>query len=173
MNRRVLAEALGADLSEITMAMEHGYVFKYGSLTTYHHYIQWKVDHPEIDLRALVLESKRWRNVPVGIRRFVFERDGFGCHYCGSQGRLSLDHIIPFSKGGSHEPENLLTACLPCNVRRKTTPYEEFRASVKFCVFPRITDSGMSWFQRRARASEPTLAQLQKAILRIPLPALR
>jgi len=48
----------------------------------------------------------------------VFSRDGFACRYCGAtseKAQLVLDHIEPVSKGGSDEPENLVTACEPCN----------------------------------------------------------
>ncbi len=37
------------------------------------------------------------------------------CWYCGSTDRLSMDHIIPRSRGGGDSGENLLTVCHPCN----------------------------------------------------------
>lgn len=52
-------------------------------------------------------------------RRFeVFQRDSFTCRYCGNKSPdaiLELDHVIPLSKGGLDEFENLLTACFECN----------------------------------------------------------
>lgn len=48
----------------------------------------------------------------------VFHRDGFACQYCGMtppEAILHLDHIVPHSKGGSDEIDNLITACSRCN----------------------------------------------------------
>jgi 5-methylcytosine-specific restriction endonuclease McrA len=52
----------------------------------------------------------------------IFERDGFRCVYCGFDGStfngwafLQLDHFKPRSRGGTDDPENLVTACVICN----------------------------------------------------------
>ena len=50
------------------------------------------------------------------IRTAIFERDNYTCTYCGAHGvKLECDHIVPVSKGGSSDPDNLTTACYPCN----------------------------------------------------------
>jgi hypothetical protein len=50
------------------------------------------------------------------IRAFVFERDDYTCQYCGEYGgRLECDHVVPVSRGGTNDFENLLTACFGCN----------------------------------------------------------
>lgn len=51
-------------------------------------------------------------------RRAVFARDRFRCQYCGSEGRLTIDHVIPRSKGGTHTWENVVTSCAPCNLKK-------------------------------------------------------
>ena len=52
-------------------------------------------------------------------RRALFARDGWRCAYCGSStGRLTLDHVLPRSKGGESVWENVVTACAPCNLRK-------------------------------------------------------
>lgn len=52
-------------------------------------------------------------------RRAVFYRDGFTCQYCGKATRsLTLDHIIPRSRGGPHVWQNVVSACIPCNHRK-------------------------------------------------------
>jgi 5-methylcytosine-specific restriction endonuclease McrA len=52
-------------------------------------------------------------------RRALFARDGWRCVYCGSAGgRLTLDHVIPRSRGGGSEWENVVTSCAPCNLRK-------------------------------------------------------
>lgn len=53
------------------------------------------------------------------IRFEIFNRDGFTCHYCGAhppESILQIDHIIPVSKGGTNDPENLITSCQSCNI---------------------------------------------------------
>jgi 5-methylcytosine-specific restriction endonuclease McrA len=52
-------------------------------------------------------------------RRALFARDGWRCVYCGSaSGRLTLDHVIPRSRGGGSVWENVVTSCAPCNLRK-------------------------------------------------------
>ena len=52
-------------------------------------------------------------------RRALFARDGWRCVYCGDTGgRLTLDHVVPRSKGGESIWENVVTACAPCNLRK-------------------------------------------------------
>ena len=59
-------------------------------------------------------------------RRAVFYRDGFTCQYCGKTTKeLTLDHIVPRSRGGTHIWENVVSACIPCNHRKaRLTPAE-------------------------------------------------
>jgi 5-methylcytosine-specific restriction endonuclease McrA len=52
-------------------------------------------------------------------RKEVFIRDNYTCQYCGTRTRdLTLDHVIPRSKGGPHTWENLVSACKACNHRK-------------------------------------------------------
>src|SRR4029079_9774902 len=48
-------------------------------------------------------------------RRAVFARDSWTCQYCGSRSNLTVDHVIPRSKGGSAEWDNIVACCAPCN----------------------------------------------------------
>jgi 5-methylcytosine-specific restriction endonuclease McrA len=51
-------------------------------------------------------------------RRNVLLRDSHMCHYCGLTGsgrELTLDHVVPRSRGGRTAWENVVTACGPCN----------------------------------------------------------
>lgn len=51
-----------------------------------------------------------------GVRWFVLKRDGFKCGYCGAGGvELVIDHVQSVRDGGTNAPENLRTACVPCN----------------------------------------------------------
>ena len=78
------------------------------------------------------LDPKEWRS----IRTAVLKRDDYTCRYCGTyrkgervwaggSGRkaryrsaLHVDHVIPKSKGGSDELENLVTSCVGCNLEK-------------------------------------------------------
>jgi 5-methylcytosine-specific restriction endonuclease McrA len=52
-------------------------------------------------------------------RRAVFARDRWTCQYCGHErGNLTVDHVIPRSKGGDSTWENIVTCCAPCNRRK-------------------------------------------------------
>src|SRR5215468_6016836 len=55
-------------------------------------------------------------------RRAVFARDGWACQYCGARSNLTVDHVIPRSKGGPSSWENIVASCAPCN-RRKGDHY--------------------------------------------------
>ena len=49
-------------------------------------------------------------------RERIFERDSHQCQYCGSKEDLTIDHIVPRSKGGDRwDASNCTTACRPCN----------------------------------------------------------
>jgi 5-methylcytosine-specific restriction endonuclease McrA len=58
--------------------------------------------------------------IAVGLRFDVFIRDQFRCRYCGVSvddgAILHADHVIPESKGGPTTMENLVTACIDCNL---------------------------------------------------------
>jgi 5-methylcytosine-specific restriction endonuclease McrA len=51
-------------------------------------------------------------------RRAVFARDGWTCQYCGSRSNLTVDHVVPKSKGGTSSWENIVASCAPCNRRK-------------------------------------------------------
>lgn len=56
--------------------------------------------------------------IPESLRNKIFERDGNKCIKCGSTVNLQIDHIIPFSRGGRTEENNLQTLCQKCNVKK-------------------------------------------------------
>jgi 5-methylcytosine-specific restriction endonuclease McrA len=51
-------------------------------------------------------------------RRAVFARDDWTCQYCGSRANLTVDHVVPRSKGGGSEWTNIVASCAPCNRRK-------------------------------------------------------
>ena len=76
-------------------------------------------------IRLTITSTERIWKVPPVNRREVLKRDNHRCQYCGSNKRLTLDHVIPVSKGGEHKWNNVVTACEPCNQRKRDrTPHE-------------------------------------------------
>lgn len=72
------------------------------------------------DFTAQGWPQARNRKVSPKLRREVFMRDGFKCRECGASpdknhAFLEVDHIIPFSRGGSCSISNLQTLCSECN----------------------------------------------------------
>lgn len=68
-----------------------------------------------------------------GKREAVYKRDGYRCLKCGCTENLTLDHVLPRSKGGSNEIENLQTLCKPCNEDKADTyiDYREVKISIQ------------------------------------------
>jgi hypothetical protein len=58
-----------------------------------------------------------------GTRLLVKLRDGFACVWCYRKADLVLDHIVPWSAGGSDHPTNLRTLCWTCNEHRSNRRY--------------------------------------------------
>jgi 5-methylcytosine-specific restriction endonuclease McrA len=89
-----------------------------------------------IRLVTYIRIRRRW-HLPVS-RRGVLARDGYTCQYCGAQpgkGALTIDHVVPRSRGGTKSWENLVTACGPCNRRKGNREPRE--AGMKLLSRPR------------------------------------
>ena len=71
-----------------------------------------------IEEGVLFDEEHKRPYIPQDVVGQVYLRDGGRCCECGSTKNLQLDHIIPFSKGGSSEPENLRLLCKECNLKK-------------------------------------------------------
>jgi 5-methylcytosine-specific restriction endonuclease McrA len=90
-------------------------------------------------------------------RRAVFARDDFTCQYCGARHDLTVDHVIPRSKGGSSEWENIVACCSSCNRRKadrmphqarmfpKNTPRAPHPSVFIQVACPRIPASWDAW----------------------------
>lgn len=72
-----------------------------------------------------VVQLLRFDKVPRQEVKFsrgnIYLRDHNRCQYCGRKflsSELSLDHIVPISRGGKSTWENVVCACLPCNVKK-------------------------------------------------------
>ncbi|WP_286472323.1 HNH endonuclease, partial [Parabacteroides goldsteinii] len=67
---------------------------------------------------TLFPEANKRPPIPKEVVDTVWNRDTGKCVYCGSTENLHLDHIIPFSKGGATNVENLQLLCQKCNLEK-------------------------------------------------------
>jgi hypothetical protein len=71
--------------------------------------------------------AKRDRTLPAELIREVMEFDDYTCQYCGCRGgKLTIDHKIPVSRGGTDDRSNLCVACLSCNCSKGAKTVKEF-----------------------------------------------
>jgi 5-methylcytosine-specific restriction endonuclease McrA len=88
-----------------------------------------------------VIRLLQYVRVPKSIqrkisRRALFARDGWRCQYCGTEGgKLTLDHVLPRSRGGESIWENVVTSCSPCNLRKGNRTLDE--AGMRLHALPR------------------------------------
>lgn len=75
-------------------------------------------------------------------KRNILIRDGFRCAYCGTAGRrLTIDHIIPKSRGGKTSFENCVASCVICNnAKGDKTPREADMSLMAKAYQPTISE---------------------------------
>jgi hypothetical protein len=77
---------------------------------------------PKVDSRPAKPTSSNPRYIPLKVRLQVMKRDSFRCVMCGRSPatqagvQLHIDHVIPFSRGGASNSDNLQTLCQDCNL---------------------------------------------------------
>ena len=84
-----------------------------------------------IRLRSLVRQRRGVYNVPFS-RKALLARDQHTCQYCGDVGGpMTLDHIVPLSRGGATAWLNTVVACARCNARKGNRTPEETGMSLR------------------------------------------
>jgi len=81
---------------------------------------RWCVPRPLV-IRLVTYIRIPHRLLPPVSRRGVLARDGYACQYCGgrpTRSSLTVDHVVPRSRGGQKAWDNLVAACQPCNRRK-------------------------------------------------------
>jgi len=68
-------------------------------------------------------------------RKNILRRDNHRCQFCGVSSNLTIDHIIPKSRGGEDSWENLITACIKCNNKKGNKTLDE--VNMKLLSIPR------------------------------------
>ncbi len=120
----------------------------------------WQVHSPNLVLdvpkhiRLKMSSYERMWKVPPVNRREVLRRDHHRCQYCGTSKRLTLDHVIPRSRGGQHTWDNVVAACERCNSRKGScTPQEagmQLHKTPKTPIHPAISFAGQFWIDVQA-----------------------
>ncbi|MCX7016238.1 MAG: HNH endonuclease [Candidatus Sumerlaeota bacterium] len=98
---------------------------------------------PNFSLRTpQVIVLSRYSRVPPRRVRFnrrnIFLRDAFTCQYCEARpphGDLTIDHVVPRSRGGASSWDNVVVACMNCNTRKGGLTLEE--AAMKLVARPK------------------------------------
>ncbi len=89
------------------------------------------VRSPSVEMRlpsvVCLREYIRPASHPAFTRFNLFLRDEFRCQYCGTGGEMTFDHILPRSRGGRTEWENVVAACSRCNLRKGNKTVREAR----------------------------------------------
>ena len=95
--------------------------------------VNFEIKVPRV-IRLLAYERLPKQNIRFN-RRNIFARDSNRCQYCGkrfSTSELSLDHVVPRSRGGDTTWENIVCSCVRCNVKKGgRTPKEAHMRLVK------------------------------------------
>ncbi len=115
----------------------------------------WQVRSPSMvfevpkQIRLTFTSNERLWHAPPVNRREVLRRDHHACQYCGSTKNLTLDHVIPRSKGGKHTWDNVVIACERCNSRKgDRTPQQAgmpLRTQPKAPMHPVVTFAEQFW----------------------------
>jgi 5-methylcytosine-specific restriction endonuclease McrA len=77
--------------------------------------------------RAIAAENKKLASrasISKDMREWILQRDNFICQYCKGEADIA-DHVIPSSKGGKGNPDNLVAACWSCNSRKRNRTIDE------------------------------------------------
>lgn len=96
------------------------------------------------------------------LRFEVLRRDNHACRYCGAsapEAKLTVDHVVPVTLGGSDEPSNLVTACEPCNSGKSSAPADA-------AIVDEVAADALRWSRAMARAAEISRATMRQKIMR-------
>jgi Restriction endonuclease len=101
-------------------------------------YDDWMVRSPTWETKVpavIMLKDYLRRTKEVRFSKSnVYLRDQFNCLYCGcdvAKKEATLDHVLPISRGGKTNWENIVTACGPCNSRKGNKIGPEWRPRYK------------------------------------------
>jgi len=122
-------------MAKSIIATERAFVISYkGNCDVVETYPEsFKLVNPNLDIkkpsiiRIYKYVDTHKHKVPLN-RTNIYKRDNYECVYCGNDdvSQLTLDHVIPQSKGGPNTWDNLVTACKKCNGEKADLTLEEY-----------------------------------------------
>ncbi|MGB3404458.1 MAG: HNH endonuclease [Microcoleaceae cyanobacterium] len=86
--------------------------------------------HVPEQIRLVRTSHERLWKVPPVNRREILRRDHHKCQYCGSPKHLTIDHVLPRSRGGRHTWDNVVAACGRCNAFKGSRTPEEAKMTI-------------------------------------------
>lgn len=92
------------------------------------------------------------------LRYEVMKRDGHMCRYCGRTApevKLTIDHVVPTTLGGSDDPDNLVTACADCNSGKSSSNPDA-------PLVANVADDALRWAQAQQLAAQQLLADMAR-----------
>ena len=141
MNRKY-RKALVVDVSYMAKSIittERAFVISYkgNADVMCNHPESFKLVNPELDIkkpsviRIYKFVNTQHNKVPLN-RTNIYKRDNYQCVYCGCDDvrQLTLDHVVPQSKGGPNSWDNLVTACKICNSEKADLTLEEYGKAI-------------------------------------------
>jgi 5-methylcytosine-specific restriction endonuclease McrA len=113
--------------------------------------VQWKTSHPERWREIQRAAGAKYQRANPAVSREIVRRRqlrlssiektltanewhsicsfyGWGCAYCGdTERKITIDHVVPISRGGNHAADNVVPCCKPCNCAKGGRTPEEWR----------------------------------------------
>ena len=161
-------------IAEVITVEQEGYYaynfFSWAEFSEYRRYLQdgheqdW-IHTPKLTLLVpriirVLQYSKVYRHRIPLTRRNIYYRDNNTCQYCGRMFKtrdLNIDHVVPRSRGGKETWENLVCACITCNIRKgNRLPHETGMRLVRRPVKPKLNPVILAHLEKKKYASWKT-----------------
>lgn len=93
------------------------------------------------------------RSFPIDVRQEIVLRDHFTCTYCNRTGEIdgdpdgelwNIDHIVPWSKGGSTSVDNGVLSCKKCNSDKRDMTPAQYLKWLRFSLLQKVEDDALS-----------------------------
>lgn len=102
-----------------------------------------------VRLKKFIKEIFKYQ-VPFSKRNVKF-RDDHSCQYCGSKsGKMTIDHIVPISRGGKDSWENCVTSCHSCNSLKGNLMIHETNMSLRAKPY---APSGFQFLSKKVKSN--------------------